>query len=152
MTAGSVPRLAQLRRAKDLMDRSYSGALDLDDLAAAAHCSRFHFLRSFRAAYGETPTRYLTRRRVERAKELLRAVNLSVTEVCCLVGFASLGSFSARFSELVGMSPTAYRLQMVAQGGSPAIPGCYALMWTRPVPETAISEKLAASSSGYRSG
>jgi AraC-like DNA-binding protein len=127
-----VALLPHLRRAKDLMDRAYVEDLDLAAVARAAGCSRYHFLRSFHAAYGETPGRYLTRRRIERAKDLLRATNLTVTEICCLVGFASLGSFSARFSQLVGVSPTAYRAESVRAGGPPPIPGCFVLMWTRP--------------------
>jgi AraC-like DNA-binding protein len=89
--------------------------------------SKFHLVRAFRAAYGETPIRYLTRRRIERAQDLLRSANLTVTEVCMLVGFSSLGSFSSKFSELVGESPTAYRNRWAAQGG-PHIPGCYLFM------------------------
>src|SRR5689334_25099820 len=83
--------------------------VDLDELAAVAGVSKFHFVRCFGATYGETPIRYLTRRRIERAQDLLRSANLTVTEICMAVGFASLGSFSARFAELVGESPTAYR-------------------------------------------
>jgi AraC-like DNA-binding protein len=131
--------LPHLRAAKDFMDRAYAEPIDLDAVAAQAHCSRFHFVRSFRAAYGETPRAYLTRRRIERAKDLLRSANLTVTEVCSLVGFASLGSFSARFSECVGMPPSAYRDEVVRRGGPPPIPGCILLMWTRPHP--AIGEK-----------
>ena len=84
--------------------------------------SKFHFVRSFEATYGETPIRYLTRRRIERAQDLLRSANLTVTEVCMLVGFASLGSFSSRFTELVGESPTAYRDRWAAPR-RPAMPG-----------------------------
>jgi AraC-like DNA-binding protein len=116
------------------MDQAYGEPLDLAAMAREAGCSRFHFLRSFQAAYGETPGRYLTRRRVERAAELLRSVNLTVTEVCLFVGFSSLGSFSTRFKEIMGMSPSAYRTQAVRDGGPPAIPGCFVLMWTRPHP------------------
>ncbi len=114
------------------MDRAYAEPLDLAEIARAAGCSRFHFLRSFRAAYGETPGAYLTRRRIERAKDLLRATNLTVTEICHRVGFSSLGSFSARFSELVGVSPSAYRREAVRRAGPPPIPGCFVFMWTRP--------------------
>ncbi|HSS90458.1 MAG TPA: helix-turn-helix transcriptional regulator, partial [Streptosporangiaceae bacterium] len=89
--------------------------------------SKFHFVRCFEATYGETPIRYLTRRRIERAQDLLRAANLTVTEVCMLVGFSSLGSFSSRFAQLVGESPTAYRDRWAARGG-PHIPGCYLFM------------------------
>jgi len=119
--------LPHLRRARDHIDRYYSSPLDLDSLASVAGVSRFHFARSFEAAYGETPIRYLTRRRIERAQDLLRAANLTVTEVCMLVGFASLGSFSSRFSQIVGESPTAYRDRWAARGG-PRVPGCYLFM------------------------
>jgi transcriptional regulator GlxA family with amidase domain len=92
-TVPKVPAVVHLRRAKDLMDREYASPLGIDDLAKAAGWSRYHFVRSFRAAYGETPGRYLTMRRIERAKDLLRSANLTVTEICMLVGFSSLGSF-----------------------------------------------------------
>jgi len=124
--------LAHLRAARDLIDRSYAEPLDLDRLARRAGCSRYHFLRAFAATYGMTPRRYLTYRRIERAKELLRTVNLTVTEICILVGFSSLGSFSSRFTTLVGMPPTAYRDAAVAQGGPPPVPGCFVLMWSHP--------------------
>ena len=91
------------------IERNYREPLDLNGLARVAGVSKYHYARSFEAAYGETPIRYLTRRRIERAQDLLVA-NLTVTEVCMAVGFASLGSFSARFSQLVGESPTAYRV------------------------------------------
>jgi AraC-like DNA-binding protein len=126
------PSAANLRAAKDLMDRDFASPLDLDALARATGYSRFHFARAFHETYGETPRVYLTRRRIERAKDLLRSANLTVTEVCELVGFASLGSFSARFSALVGMSPTEYRRTAVEAGGPPPIPGCFVMMWTRP--------------------
>ncbi len=124
--------LVQLRLAKDLMDARYAEPLDLSELARRAGFSRFHFARTFRRAYGETPAAYLSRRRIERAKDLLRSANLTVTEICHLVGFTSLGSFSARFTELVGMSPTAYRSRHVAIGGPPPIPGCFLMAWSRP--------------------
>jgi AraC-like DNA-binding protein len=140
-------RIPHLRAAKDLIDRRYAEPLDLDVLAATAGYSRYHFLRAFRETYGETPGGYLTRRRIERAKELLRAANLTVTEVCLEVGFSSLGSFSARFSEMVGLSPTAYRERSVADGGPLPIPGCFVMMWTRPS-DAAIAEKLGATTRG----
>ncbi len=127
--------LPALRRARDLIDREYAEPLDLDAMAQEAGYSRFHFARAFTTAYGETPRGYLTRRRIERAKTLLRSANLSVTEICFLVGFASLGSFSARFRELVGSSPSGYRDDAVARTGAPPIPGCIVLMWTRPLPK-----------------
>jgi transcriptional regulator GlxA family with amidase domain len=122
--AGLLP---QLRRARDLADRRYAEPLHLDALAGAAQVSRYHFARSFAETYGETPMRYLIRRRIERAQDLLRSANLTVTEVCMLVGFSSLGSFSSRFRELVGESPTVYRDRWAAQGG-PHIPGCFLFM------------------------
>jgi len=125
-----VPAVFHLRRARDLMDRRFAEPLDLDALAAAAGYSRYHFVRTFAAAYGETPGRYLTRRRIERAADLLRSANLTVTEVCTAVGFASLGTFSRTFSALMGESPTAYRASH-ADGGT-AIPGCFAMAWGRP--------------------
>jgi AraC-like DNA-binding protein len=121
------PLLPCLRRARDHIDRHYQQPLDLDQLAAVAGVSKFHFARCFEATYGETPIRYLTRRRIERAQDLLRAANLTVTEVCMLVGFSSLGSFSSRFAQLVGESPTAYRDRWAARGG-PHMPGCYLFM------------------------
>lgn len=123
-----------LRRARDLMDACYAEPLDLVAMAAAAGFSRYHFAREFRAAFGETPGGYLSRRRVERAKDLLAAANLTVTEVCMVVGFSSLGSFSRRFAELVGCSPSVYRRRMVARGGPPPIPGCFVMAWSRPAP------------------
>src|SRR5205807_3374886 len=101
--------LVHVRRARDLMDRLYSEPLNLRELAAAAGVSKYHFLRSFASAYGQTPARYLCDRRIERAQDLLRATNVTVTEVCMLVGFSSLGSFSTRFRERVGVSPSAYQ-------------------------------------------
>jgi AraC-like DNA-binding protein len=140
--------LPALRRAHDFIDRDYAEPLDLDAMAAEAGYSRFHFARAFKAAYGETPRTYLTRRRIERAKTLLRTANLSVTEVCFLVGFASLGSFSARFRELVGRSPSEYRDDAVARTGVPPIPGCVVLMWTRPHPNAEQSGRSAAPPGG----
>jgi AraC-like DNA-binding protein len=135
VTETAIPFLTALRRARDLIDRSYAEPLDLDAMAREAGYSRFHFARGFTTSYGETPRAYLTRRRIERAKTLLRTANLSVTEICLLVGFSSVGSFSARFHELVGQSPSAYRDASVARSGVPPIPGCVVLMWTRPHPE-----------------
>jgi AraC-like DNA-binding protein len=132
LTENALFLLPALRRARDLMDRDYAEPLDLDTMAGEAGYSRFHFARAFAAAYGETPRAYLTRRRIERAKTLLRTANLSVTEICFLVGFSSLGSFSSRFRELVGRSPSEYRADAIAQTGLPPIPGCVVLMWTRP--------------------
>ncbi|MGA5822984.1 helix-turn-helix transcriptional regulator [Kitasatospora sp. NPDC094028] len=113
------------------MDREYDQPLDVPVLAAGALMSPGHFSRSFRAAYGETPYSYLMTRRIERAKALLRRGDLSVTEVCMAVGCSSLGSFSARFTELVGESPRAYRARDHREGA--AIPACVAKVATRPV-------------------
>ena len=122
-----VELLAHLRRARDHIDRHYQEALDLDRIAGVAGVSKHHFVRCFKATYGETPIRYLTRRRIERAQDLLRLANLTVTEICMIVGFASLGSFSSRFTQLVGETPTAYRDRWAARGG-PHMPGCYLFM------------------------
>jgi AraC-like DNA-binding protein len=122
--------LVHLRRARDLMDREYTRPLDVPALARAAFMSAAHFSRQFRAAYGETPYGYLMTRRIERAKALLRRGDLSVTEVCMAVGCTSLGSFSARFTELVGESPSAYRARR--HGADAPIPPCYTRVQTRP--------------------
>jgi AraC-like DNA-binding protein len=116
-----------LRRVHDHIDRHFAEPIRLADLSALSGMSKFHLVRAFRTAYGETPIRYLTRRRIERAKDLLRSANLTVTEVCMVVGFASLGSFSSRFTELVGESPVAYRNRWARQG-APHVPGCYLFM------------------------
>jgi AraC-like DNA-binding protein len=143
MTENALFLLPALRRARDLIDRDYAEPLALDAMAGEAGYSRSHFARAFAAAYGETPRAYLTRRRIERAKTLLRTANLSVTEICFLVGFASLGSFSTRFRELVGRSPSDYRTESVARTGIPPIPGCMVLMWTRPHPDGQQSARSA---------
>jgi AraC-like DNA-binding protein len=119
--------VVHLRRARDLMDIGYAEPLDLDAMAAEAGFSRYHFAREFRAAFGETPGGYLSRRRVERAKDMLASANLTVTEICMLVGFSSLGSFCNRFRDLVGLSPGAYRDLWAARGGA-RVPGCYLFM------------------------
>jgi AraC-like DNA-binding protein len=115
-----------LRRARDHADRNYADALDLETLAAVAGMSKYHFQRLFTATYGISPAAYLSQRRIERAQDLLRATNLTVTEVCHAVGFSSLGSFSSRFRELVGCSPSEFQ-RRYAQG-APHIPGCYIFM------------------------
>jgi AraC-like DNA-binding protein len=140
-----LERLAHLRDAKDLMDRDYTRPLDLDAIARAAGYSRFHFIRAFRGAYGQTPRDYLSARRVERARELLRGANLTVTEVCFLVGFSSLGSFSARFKADVGLSPSDYRAREVRRGGPPPIPGCFVLMWSQASSQSGRSREAARS-------
>ncbi|MEU9609414.1 helix-turn-helix transcriptional regulator [Streptomyces sp. NPDC048057] len=129
-----LARLRQLRRAKDAMDRDWAKPLALDAVAARAGYSRYHFVRAFKAEYGLTPGQYLSRRRIERAAEMLRTADLSVTEICVLVGFSSLGTFSARFKEQTGLTPSAYRARHVERG-SALIPGCYALLWAGGFPE-----------------
>jgi AraC-like DNA-binding protein len=127
MTRVPEQLLVHLRRARDLADRHYAEPIDLEGLAASAGVSKYHFLRCFAATYGKTPTVYLTERRIERAQDLLRATNLTVTEVCFLVGYTSLGSFSSKFRRLVGVSPSAYQARF-AERGAPHIPGCFVFM------------------------
>jgi AraC-like DNA-binding protein len=122
--------LKHLRRARDLMDREYARPLDVPAMARAAHMSPAHFSRQFRAAYGDTPYSYLMTRRIERAKTLLRRGDLSVTDVCMAVGCTSLGSFSSRFTELVGETPSAYRTRNHA--ALAPIPGCWTKLVSRP--------------------
>jgi AraC-like DNA-binding protein len=123
--------LRLLRRVRDRMDRDYAQPLDVEALARGVHMSAGHLSRQFKAAFGETPYSYLMTRRIERAMALLRRGDLSVTEVCFAVGCQSLGTFSARFSELVGVPPSVYREQ-----GAPAaagMPACIAKQVTRPI-------------------
>lgn len=130
MTPEDLANLAHLRRARDLIDREYARPLDVAALARAALMSTAHFSRQFRAAYGETPYGYLMTRRIERAKALLRHRDMSVTEVCLAVGCNSLGSFSARFAEMVGETPSAYRAR--DHSALSSVPGCVARDITRP--------------------
>ena len=115
-------------RARDAMDRDYAQPLDIPHLAKIAYVSEAHFIRQFRATFGETPNRYLQRRRVERAMFLLRSGNRSVTDICMDVGFSSLGTFSRVFRDIVGEPPTVYR----ARGPLPPVPSCFAMAWLRP--------------------
>ncbi|MFF3336861.1 helix-turn-helix transcriptional regulator [Streptomyces sp. NPDC002888] len=126
----NIEELVRLRRARDRIDREYAEPLDVPALARTALMSPGHFQRSFRRAYGETPYAYLMTRRVERAKALLRRGDLTVTEVCLAVGCTSLGSFSSRFTELVGETPSAYRARSHEAGA--VIPPCVARTYTRP--------------------
>ncbi len=119
----------RMLRARDAMDRDYAQPLDIARLARIAHVSEAHFIRTFRATFGETPHRYLQRRRVERAMFMLRESDRSVTEICFDVGFASLGTFSRTFTEIVGDPPTTYRWRA---SDLRAVPGCFARAWTRP--------------------
>jgi AraC-like DNA-binding protein len=123
--------LARLRRVRDRIDREYAKPLDVEALARDAHMSAGHFSRRFRAAYGESPYSYLMTRRIERAMALLRGGDLSVTEVCFAVGCSSLGTFSSRFTELVGVPPSAYRRE--ATGDMAGVAPCVAKQVTRPI-------------------
>jgi AraC-like DNA-binding protein len=119
----------RMLRARDAMDRDYGAPLDTVALARLTHCSEAHFIRTFRETFGETPHRYLQRRRVERAMFLLRERGeASVTDVCFDVGFRSLGTFSRTFREIVGESPSAYRRRARIE----PVPGCFVMAWTRP--------------------
>lgn len=146
MTPERLANLAHLRRARDLMDRAYAEPLSVAEMARAALMSPAHFSREFRAAYGETPYSYLMTRRIERAKWLLRRGDLSVTEVCLEVGCTSLGSFSARFTELTGETPTAYRARDHRALG--ATPGCIAKEVTRPRRALSRIEEATAVAAG----
>ena len=144
VTPEELANLAHLRRARDLIDREYSRPLEVSALARAALMSTAHFSRQFRGAYGETPYAYLMTRRIERAQALLRRGDLSVTEVCMAVGCSSLGSFSSRFTQLVGETPTAYRAR--DHGALENVPGCVAKDITRPSREPSrIGETQGAS-------
>jgi AraC-like DNA-binding protein len=123
--------LVLLRRVRDRIDREYAQPLDVEALARGVHLSAGHLSRQFKLAYGESPYAYLMTRRIERAMALLRRGDLSVTDVCFAVGCQSLGTFSTRFNELVGMPPSAYREQY-AKGG-PEMPSCHAKQVTRPI-------------------
>ena len=133
--------LVLLRRARDHADRHFAQPLELSHLAAVATLSKFHFHRLFTATYGLTPAAYLSERRIERAQDLLRATNLTVTEVCFAVGFNSLGSFSSRFSAIVGESPREYQRRY--EGRAPRIPGCHLFMWGLVERRSASEEKRA---------
>ena len=123
--------MARLRRVRDRIDREYAQPLDVEALARGAHMSAGHFSRAFRRAYGESPYGYLMTRRIERAMALLRRGDLSVTDVCFTVGCSSLGTFSTRFAELVGVPPSAYRRD--ATGPTEGMPPCVAKQVTRPI-------------------
>jgi AraC-like DNA-binding protein len=127
--------LARLRRVRDRIDREYARPLNVEALAAGVHMSSGHLSRQFREAFGESPYSYLMTRRIERAMALLRRGDLSVTEICFEVGCSSLGTFSTRFSELVGMSPSQYRREEA--GTVEGMPSCVAKVVTRPIREPA---------------
>jgi AraC-like DNA-binding protein len=119
----------RLLRARDAMDRTYAQPLDIPALAQIAYVSEAHFIRSFRTTFGETPHRYLQRRRVERSMFLLRETDRSITDICLDVGFTSLGTFSRTFREIVGESPTDYRRKRAENN---SVPTCFTMAWTRP--------------------
>jgi AraC-like DNA-binding protein len=118
----------RMLRARDAMDRTYAQGLDIPSLARVASVSDAHFIRTFRATFGETPHRYLQRRRVERAMFLLRETDRNITDICLDVGFGSLGTFSRTFRDIVGVNPTDYR----ARGEIMIAPTCFTMAWTRP--------------------
>jgi AraC-like DNA-binding protein len=144
MTPQDLANLAHLRRARDLIDREYASPLDVPTMASRALMSPAHFSRQFRAAYGETPYSYLMTRRIERAMALLRA-GMTVTDACMAVGCTSLGSFSSRFSELAGETPSAYRNRQ--HYAISAMPACTAKASTRPVRGQASRIREAVSAS-----
>jgi AraC-like DNA-binding protein len=141
MTPEAIANLAHLRRAKDLIDREFARPLDVPTMAARALMSPAHFSRQFRAAYGETPYNYLMTRRIERAMALLRD-GMSVTDACMAVGSTSLGSFSSRFTEIVGETPTSYREHEHAAVRT--MPGFLAKMRTRPSRIREASDRAAS--------
>jgi AraC-like DNA-binding protein len=143
---GAVSREAEdqnrrLLRARDAMDRAYAEPLDVRAVAAVAHMSGAHFIRSFRAVFGETPHHYLQRRRVERSMFLLRETDRSVTDICLDVGFNSLGTFSRTFREIVGETPSGYR----AGNGPMVAPNCFQMAATRPWAAVRVAAKFSSS-------
>jgi transcriptional regulator GlxA family with amidase domain len=128
VSRGTEDANRRLLRARDAMDRTYAEPLDVPTLARIALVSQAHFIRTFRATFGETPNRYLQRRRVERAMFLLRSSDRTVTDICMDVGFSSLGTFSRVFRDIVGETPSAYR----RRGPLPPVPSCFAMAWARP--------------------
>jgi len=137
MSRSLEQRNRRMLRARDAMDRTFAEPLCIPRLARIAEVSEAHFIRTFRATFGETPHRYLQRRRVERAMFLLRSTGRSVTDICFDVGFNSLGTFSRTFQDIVGDSPTAFR----QRGRMPAVPTCFMMAWSRP---SSFGEALAA--------
>lgn len=129
--AFDAPVLGRLRRARDFMAANPGAPIDLDQLAGTAHFSKFHFLRLFRQAYGETPARYLAQLRLERARELLSTTDRTVTEICFDVGYESLASFSHAFSRHAGAAPQQYRRWLVKPRPRPRllVPGCFVAMY-----------------------
>jgi AraC-like DNA-binding protein len=132
MSRATEDRNRRMLRARDAMDRAFALPLDVPSLARVALVSPAHFSRQFRATFGETPHRYLQRRRIERAMELLRETGSPVTEICFDVGFGSLGTFSRTFREIVGEPPSSYRARFAGDGDALRVPACWAMAWLRP--------------------
>jgi AraC-like DNA-binding protein len=132
MSRAVEDRNRRMLRARDTMDRAFAQPLDVKALARVAHVSPAHFSRQFRATFGESPHRYLQRRRVERAMELLRDTDRQVTDICFDVGFSSLGTFSRTFRAVAGESPSSYRVRFARTGRTSEIPACWAMAWQRP--------------------
>lgn len=129
-----VQRLSALRAARDALDRSFADPLDVSAVAQMVGYSRSHFNAAFRRTYGETPGQFLTRRRIERAASLLACSNATVTEVCLMVGFSSVGSFTTKFTALLGQSPASYRISAKQLEATSAVPACFQLMWRTSLP------------------
>jgi AraC-like DNA-binding protein len=132
MSLATEDRNRRMLRARDTMDRAFARPLDVPALARVAHVSPAHFSRQFRATFGETPHRYLQRRRVERAMELLRETDRPISEICLDVGWGSLGTFSRTFRGIVGEPPSRYRARFEAGGAALRVPACWAMAWMRP--------------------
>jgi len=132
MSLAIEDRNRRMLRARDTMDRAFSQPLDVRAVAQVAHVSPAHFSRQFRATFGESPHRYLQRRRVERAMELLRETDRTVTDICFDVGFNSLGTFSRTFRAVAGESPSAYRARFAEAGRASPVPACWVMAWQRP--------------------
>lgn len=129
---GIEERNRRMLRARDAMDRAFAQPLDIPALAQVAHSSPAHFGRQFRAVFGETPHRYLQRRRIERAMDLLRETDRTVTEISFDVGFNSFGTFSRTFSAIAGEPPSAYRRRLTNADAALRVPACWAMAWMRP--------------------
>jgi AraC-like DNA-binding protein len=142
-----VPPDRHLLRARDLIDMRYAEPLDLDALARAAHVSRWHFVRAFHRAFGETPHQYLLTRRMERAAALLRTTDHTVAEICFEVGLRSVGSFTTSFKRVHGRTPTEYRRAHPPAADRAPIPTCVLMAWTRPR-RSATSEKTERAGAG----
>ena len=132
MSLATEDRNRRMLRARDTMDRAFSQPLDVRALARVAHVSPAHFSRQFRATFGESPHHYLQRRRVERAMELLRETDRTVTDICFDVGFNSLGTFSRTFRAVAGEPPSSYRARFAGPSRTGGVPACWAMAWQRP--------------------